>query len=430
MCLMKTFILLVLLFTAVTIQATETAHIGPVKSSPNAVGHSFIVELPGLERKMKFNLWIPEGKHETELPLLVVLDGQRYFNYATSLHHLTQQYGWAPKFAVLGIDTSERRWPTLMGQRQAMLQALKEKVFPYLEQHHQVSKERILFGWEAAGGFALRTLMDEPELFSGYIVASPSPLFGDYFPTLRDDHLAMVKSIKAHAKDTQLYVATGRYDYPQQHGVDELSKAIKSLPTTKLRQTFIKIEDATHASLGFEVLLKGMRDYFYYYDKPEFKDVDAFYKQGGITYLDNYFKIQAQKFGFDEEQIAKNRFEALRKLSLMMVMDDDVEQLKAFLKQQGDDFLTRSHLNHIYIYGKSMLKHNQLNDAEEIFNYLRIRHPEHARPINGLGLLAKLRGKEEDARELFKKAVEIGTKSNDFRLPEYQQNLSANLTKK
>lgn len=419
---MKTFSL-ILFLCSICVNAEEPATNDKINATPNAVGSTFTVKIPGAEKPMKLNLWLPDGQHEIKLPLLVVLDGQRYFNYAVSMHHMIQQYGWAPKFAVLGIDTSVRRWPTLMSQRQPILQALKHQVLPALQKQYPISDERILFGWEAAGGLTLRALMDEPTLFSSFIAASPSPLYGDYFPTLKDDHEAMVHAIKSISRSTHLYVAVGSYDYPQQLGVDELENALKSSSKPMLRQTFAKIDDASHASLGFEALLNGMRDYFYYFDKPEFADIATFYKKGGNAYLDRFFEIQAKQFGFDDEQIAKNRFEALRKLSFMLVMDDDIVQLQRFLEEQGEDFLNRSHLNHIYIYGMALLKHNKLDDAETMFSYLQNRHPEHARPLNGLGLVAKQRGDESRALKLFEQAVEFGAKNNDFRLAEYQQNL-------
>lgn len=232
-----------------------------------------------------------------------------------------------------------------------------------------------------------------------------------------------MKAIQSLSQPTHLYVASGKYDFPQQTGIDTLAQATEKLSRSKLRYTFTNIADASHASLGFEALLNGMRDYFFYFDKPTFADLNTFYEMGGNEYLDFYFTKQAEQYKLDQEKIAQNRFKALRKLSLMIVMDNDVVQLKRFLKQQGEDFLERSHLNHIYVYGMSMLSHNELDDAEAIFQYLKARHPEHARPINGLGLVAKRRGDQARAIQLFEQAVELGTKNNDFRLPEYQQNL-------
>ena len=417
----KTYLFLFLLVSGSVLNAP--AYSTSVTSSPNVVGSNLEVKLGETEETLKLSLWVPESNAQTPLPLLVVIDGQRYFNYAINMHHMAMHYEWTPKFAILGIDTSSRRWPTLMGKRRIILDTLKNQVFPHLQNAYPIGQERILFGWEAAGGFTLRTLVDEPELFSGYIAASPSPLFGDYFPTLKDDHERMVDAISGLKQQTHLYVAAGRYDYPQQMGIDTLAGAVQNVPETKLRQKFITIEDASHASLGFEALLKGIRDYFFYYDKPIFTDIDTFHQAGGNEYLNNYFKLQAETYGFEQQQLDKNRFEALRKLSFMILIDDDVEQMKHFLQQQGDDFLARSHLNHIYAYGTFMLKHNELNQAESLFQYLKARHPEHARPVNGLGLVAKARGEDDKAASLFKQAVDMGTKNEDFRLPEYQQNL-------
>lgn len=126
-----------------------------IKTSHNTLGETVTFASADNNQSLNVNLWLPETTDKQLLPLLVVLDGQRYFNYAVSMHHMLQDYGWTPPFAVLGIDTSKDRWPMLSNQRQAILGKLENQVIPHIKSKYSLSDERILFGWEAAGGLPL-----------------------------------------------------------------------------------------------------------------------------------------------------------------------------------------------------------------------------------------------------------------------------------
>ena len=379
-------------------------------------------ELPALT----VNLWTPQTDSAKPLPLLIVMDGERYFNYAISMHDLIQDYGWAPPFAVLGVNTSPNRWSKLSGQRQEILELLDTKILPFIEKNYPVSQERILFGWEAAGGFTLKSVIDKPDMFTGFIASSPSPLYGEYFPTLQSQHQRLVETLTSSGKGKHLYVAQGSYDYPQYLGINQLNNALDSASGDKPRYRFETIEDATHSDLGFETLLRGVRDYFYYFDKPQFSSLQAFETAGGHKYLDAYYKKQTQQFGLTDDEVAKNRFELVRKLSFMPLMDGDLKAFQNYFKQLEDtDFLDRSHVNHIYRYGLFLLQQKDTTGAQSLFEYISKREPDNALPVNGLGLVAKARKENGKAIELFEKAVQMGEKDHDYRLPEYQHNLDA-----
>lgn len=409
----------ILMLSYISFAASATIQI-----QSNSLGNTITVPASGDLPSLSLNLWIPKTNEKTQFPVLVVLDGQRYFNYAVSMHDLIQNYGWAPPFAILGLETSEKRWSTLMGSRQEILEVLEAKVLPYIEKSYPLSQERILFGWEAAGGFTLKTFIDKPDLFNGYIAASPSPLYGEYFPTLHAEHLAMVEAMTKKGSGKHLYVAQGRYDYPQYLGISELKNALDNSKGNKPRYRFESISDATHSDLGFEALLRGMRDYFYFFDKPQFQSLQDFEKAGGIEYLDLYFKEQEQLYGLTKEEVEKNRFELLRKLSFMPIMDGDLKAFNDYFNLiRSTNFLTLSHANHIYRYGLFRLQQGDTDGATELFQYINAREPENALPINGLGLVAKVKNEKSKARDFFEKAVMMAEKNQDFRIQEYRNNL-------
>ncbi|XOV78718.1 MAG: alpha/beta hydrolase-fold protein [Aestuariibacter sp.] len=396
----------------------------PTNVQPNQLGQLLTFAIDETDRTMEVSFWKPDT--DGQYPLLVVLDGQRYFAYATSMHDMMQDYGWTPPFAVLGINIDpQERWQLYTQHRKAVLNTLSSMVFPYLEKHFGVSQERLLFGWEAAGGFALRTLKDHPSLFNSYIAASPSPLYGKYFPNLKQDHLEMTAAMASEETTGHLYFAQGSYDYPQYLGLEALQKSLSSNAASGLRWKYDTIADASHSSLGFEALMRGVRDYYYYYDIPNFSNFADFEMQGGFAYLDNYFQTQSRIYGFDQQRLDKNRFRTLRKLSFNLLVDANVNAFKQFLKQlQDTDFLDRSHMNHIYQYGILLLEAGDNSDAMHLFNYLIERHPTEARPIYGKGLTVHAMNQPEHAQNLFQQALKLAQENQDFRLTEYQQTIS------
>lgn len=54
---------------------------------------------------------------------------------------------------------------------------------------------------------------------------------------------------------------------------------------------------------------------------------------------------------------------------------------------------------------------------------INAREPENALPINGLGLVAKVKNEKSKARDFFEKAVMMAEKNQDFRIQEYRNNL-------
>jgi len=143
-----------------------------------------------------------------------------------------------------------------------------------------------------------------------------------------------------------------------------------------------------------------------------------------MQYIDDYFTQQAKEFALNGEQISKNRFEILRKLSFIPLMDGNLPLFQQFINQLSEtDFLDRSHVNHIYRYGLFMLENKDLAGAGRLFEYSQKREPDNALPINGLGLVAKARGERQAAKTLFQQAVEMAEMNDDYRISEYKQNL-------
>ena len=119
---------------------------------------------------------------EKSYPVLIVLDGGRWFQYCVSLIHMISP-NHLPEMIVVGLPNTDRRrdMDPLAGDpsspekgTQNFLRFLRQELLPHLEEEYRASSYRILAGHSLAGYFTLYSLAREPELFDAHIATSPA----------------------------------------------------------------------------------------------------------------------------------------------------------------------------------------------------------------------------------------------------------------
>ncbi len=162
---------------------------------------TFPSEVLGEERTILVQL--PEG-YETatrKYPVLYVLDGEYFFQQATSAVQFLSELGYdrgqhpVPELIVVGIvnvdrerdytpthapDQSQGRlsFPT-SGGAEAFRKFLETEVFPLVESRYRAHPDRTLSGWSLGGLFTVYTFLHNPSLFSRYLAISPSMWWDD-----------------------------------------------------------------------------------------------------------------------------------------------------------------------------------------------------------------------------------------------------------
>lgn len=147
---------------------------------------------------------LPDGyrlEEDQTYPVLYVLDGNLGFPLVSTIYDVLREGDDVAELIIVGIgyrdgsafDVSDLRFaeyspsrfplaertvdqpaelPT--GQGPAFLDAMREEIFPFIEQRYRVMEDRGVVGHSIAGLLALHVMFTEPGLFRRYLISSPS----------------------------------------------------------------------------------------------------------------------------------------------------------------------------------------------------------------------------------------------------------------
>lgn len=246
------------------------------------------VTLPGTEvRELKSSntgrdyaiyVRVPEG-YEThpkkQYPVLYVLDGQWDFKLLDSILGGLHYDGFVPDMIIIGItysgenpdyealramDYSTASVRDLKGSGDApkFFAFLKEELLPFVEENYQADpSQRVLMGSSFGGLFTLYALFTEPELFSGYVAASPAVSYANR---------AAFKQEAEYSKEHQnlparLFVSVGELEQLAQP-VENFAQILDERQYKGLVMEVRTIEGERHAGNKPEAFNRGLRFVF------------------------------------------------------------------------------------------------------------------------------------------------------------------------
>lgn len=129
---------------------------------------------------------------EQKYPVLYVLDGDIAFGMAASIARYLQIGDNIPELIIVGIgygsidkSAGEKRKrdyrPTSANGAENFLSFLEEELIPLIDSNYRtVPGDRTINGYSIGGLFGLYSLFTKPEIFSRYILGSPSLSWDDY----------------------------------------------------------------------------------------------------------------------------------------------------------------------------------------------------------------------------------------------------------
>ncbi len=130
--------------------------------------------------------------NEQKYPVLYVLDGDIAFGMAASIARYLQIGDNIPELIIVGIgygsidkSAGEKRKrdyrPTSANGAENFLSFFEEELIPHIDSNYRtVPGDRTINGYSIGGLFALYSLFTKPEIFSRYILGSPSLSWDEY----------------------------------------------------------------------------------------------------------------------------------------------------------------------------------------------------------------------------------------------------------
>jgi predicted alpha/beta superfamily hydrolase len=262
------------------------------------LGHAATVysRVLGEERTVLVDLPAAYELTQTRYPVLYLLDGLANFQHAAATVDFLARNGRIPQMIIVGILNVARTrdlTPTHVEDRETsgggddFLEFIEKELIPYVDERYRTQPYRVLFGHSLGGLLTVYTLFSEPDLFGGYVAASPNLQFGDgYVVKLAEGVLD-----KRSDWDSSLYIALGEEpEYVE--ALDRFTGLLRDADASGLRWEYDVMEGDDHTSTPLKGLYQGLEMVFTRWRYPG--DLSA----ADVPALQAHYQELSDKFGY------------------------------------------------------------------------------------------------------------------------------------
>ncbi len=260
--------------------AAETPPVFP----PHTVENSQLRVLPrtAAGRHYQLHVGLPSSytkESAKRYPVVYVTDGYWDFEKIRAIQGALVYDKVVPEFIWVGLGYAGeelnygnlRRWelsPVAFGGGGAdesghaadYLETIETEIIPFIEREYRADPSyRVLAGASLGGLFTLYSMYSKPELFQGYIAATPAIVVGnDWLLGYEEKFAKSGKPLKA-----RLYVAGGGNESPGfLGGILRYHQRVSSRKHDGLAYKFRIIEGERHAGMQLETYTRGLRFVF------------------------------------------------------------------------------------------------------------------------------------------------------------------------
>lgn len=173
---------------ALALLAALPALAGAEGTVPITIGTEHVVHSALLDEDRRILVSVPEDYDEDAraYPVLYLLDGAAHFHHVTGIVRFLAGNGRMPEAIVVGVANTDRTrdltTPTRepeegernTGGADRFLSFLGSELVPWVEARYRTQPFRMLVGHSLGGLFAVKALLDRPDLFPAAIAVSPS----------------------------------------------------------------------------------------------------------------------------------------------------------------------------------------------------------------------------------------------------------------
>lgn len=268
------FLLAVLYYVpTLTAQNAESAH--PLNIGEIRTLHSGI-----LKEDRTLNIYLPASYEAGKsYPVIYLLDGSidEDFIHITGLVQFFNLMFGMPDCIVVGIANVDRKrdftfqtdlkelrekYPTT-GHSEAFIRFVAEELQPYIEKTYKTDGTRYLIGQSLGGLLASEILLKRPELFTHYLIVSPSLWWDD--ESLLKQAPALLQ--KHGDQPLYVYISVGKKeDKIMRREATALRDALRKSGRPNLSLDFWEMPDDNHATILHGAIYEAFKRLFPYKD--------------------------------------------------------------------------------------------------------------------------------------------------------------------
>ncbi len=252
-------------------------------SKPFVLGTIESLDSKILAEKRILNIYLPEGynpKDSIAYPVVYLLDGSadEDFIHIVGLYQFNT-FPWidrVPKSIIVGIANVDRKrdftYPSSIasdtklipssGKSDKFMAFIEKELQPYINSKFKTTASKTIIGQSLGGLFATEVLLKKPQLFTNYIIISPS-LWWDDGSLLQLDGAILNANYK---QKTSIYIGVGKEglspsDIPHVMEVDAnlLVEKIKTTKSKSLSVYFDYLPEENHATITHQAVFNALR---------------------------------------------------------------------------------------------------------------------------------------------------------------------------
>jgi predicted alpha/beta superfamily hydrolase len=239
---------------------------------PFSIGVVDHVQSKILGEERVLNIYLPEGydKHkDSTYPVVYLLDGtaNEDFIHTAGLVQYLAMYQMMPASIVVGIANVDRKrdlsfpttnekdkkdYPTTGGSEK-FIAFIEKELQPYVEKHYRVRHDKTILGQSLGGLLAAEVLLKKPQLFTKYLMISPSLWWSDE-ALLKQAPALLDKQTKLNVK---VYIAVGEEEQQMKDNANSFYELLQKQQAKGLRADYRFFGDENHLTIHHHAAYKG-----------------------------------------------------------------------------------------------------------------------------------------------------------------------------
>ena len=345
--------------------------VSQVKGTEISIGTNFTITSKILNQDRGIQIYLPDSytSSDQKYPVIYILDGQRFFANGVAIQKSVRTPIALPEMIVVGIKSSRSLRRTLYGDESDKFTSfLKDEVIKFVDSNYRTTKERVIFGWEAAAYYISEMILKEKDFFSGAIIT--------------DGGFASEETVKSFNPDKEiyLYMANSRKDIYYIDSSDAFNEILLKNNPKNLIWKYELFNNEVHQTMPHLAMYKGIQYYYHNYDSLVFESLKAYEDLGGIQYLKIFFKERAKRFGGDGS-IHNNTKNSL----IWLAWNRDNFKYFSFFMEEFKDVLSTPRYASAYWQnrlGQFYLKHKDYKNAIKYFENGLSKYPNSEFDVN------------------------------------------------
>ena len=259
-------LLLIFLFSAYTLTAQTK------NTKPFNIGEIAEIKSVILNENRTLNIYLPDGYNDKEkYPVIYLLDGSANEDFI-HIVGLVQYFNMTfkmPNTIIVGIANVDRRrdftfptknaalkktYPTTGGSAK-FIDFVEKELQPYINANYKLNDTSYLIGQSLGGLMATEILLKKPDLFTNYIIVSPSLWWDD------ESLLKQAPSLLAGQTDNKkwVYISVGIEGKIMERDAAGIVKALKNSGKKNLKVDFVPLPKENHATILHNSLYEAFK---------------------------------------------------------------------------------------------------------------------------------------------------------------------------